>query len=73
LIILILGVGIIVNHQNDSYKEEVSFKEYEKSDKDAYLSFKTHMLNVKGQSQFERQRRLATRLQCTPAHDQQSV
>lgn len=45
LIILILGVGIIVNHQNDSYKEEVSYKEYEKSDKDAYLSFKTHLLS----------------------------
>ncbi|MBB3697634.1 hypothetical protein KMW28_05570 [Flammeovirga yaeyamensis] len=50
VILLILIVGIIINHKNDSYKEELSYKEYEKSSRDSYLSFKTNILNeLKGE------------------------
>ncbi len=45
IVFLILIIGIAVNNTNDSYKKEVSFKEYEESNMDSYLSFKTNILN----------------------------
>ncbi len=45
IVILVLIIGIIVNNNNESYKTEILYKEYEKLNRDSYLSFKTNILN----------------------------
>ena len=44
IVLLLLAIGIFVGHSNESYKEDVSYKEYEQSEKDNYFTFKANIL-----------------------------
>ncbi len=44
VVVIILAIGIIVGHSNESYKQDISYKEYEQSERDNYLSFKANIL-----------------------------